>query len=405
MMFALLAKGNSTLMNVLDSEDTTDAINICKHLGAEVTLENNTLTLNSLGLPLNSPANILYTGNSGISTRFIMPILGLRKNTLQPIILDCGSQMRARPIDSLVSALRQLGMTIDYIKNNNTLPVRISGDLIGGKTTVSGITSQYLSALLISLPCAPSNSEVIVKNLNERPYVEMTLEWLKQQNILYTHHKTNEIDVFTISGRQTYHNFHITIPGDFSSASYLIAVAVLIPGQVILQGLNMQDSQGDKHLITLLQEMGANIVVTHDQLTIYGGKKLIGMPIDANDFPDLLPTLAVIGTQALGETIIYNVPQARIKETDRIHSMTEGLTRLGASIQEKNDGMIIQSSKLRGAPVKGYGDHRTVMGLSLAGLIASETTTISNAESVNKTFPEFINSMRSLGAQMDLMNE
>lgn len=405
LILALMAQGESCLTKVLDSEDTQDALKVCKDLGAYITLHENQLILKSDGLPLKTEAKKINSGNSGITTYFVMPILGLRKNSDQPIILDCDEQMRARPVHPLVNALRNLGMTIKYLKEEQKLPLAISGYLTGGSTEVDGMSSQYLSALLMALPCAENKSEIRVKDLHERSYVEMTLNWLKTQNIHYAHQKTDTEDVYLIQGKQRYKNFKFTIPGDFSSASYLIAAATLIKGSVELKGLDRQDSQGDKALVHILQKMGADISTKETSLIIQGEKTLTGLKIDANDIPDLLPILAVIGTQACGKTEIINVQHARIKETDRIHSMTEGLRALGAKIEEYENGMTIYQSKLRGASVKGYGDHRTVMALSVAGMLAEDSTLIDDSEAIHKTFPNFIELMCSLGAKMELCHE
>lgn len=400
LIFALLAKGESTLTNILHSSDTHDAINVCQLLGAEVENSDDTLSLISPGLPIRSTVERIYSGNSGITTCFIMPILGLRQDALHPIILDCGDQMRARPIQSLVDALNNLGLTIKYIDEHGFLPVSISGSLQGGNTEICGINSQFLSALLISLPYVPVDSEITVRDLHERPYVEMTMDWLRQRNIVFDHIKMENRDVYYIKGSQRYNKFHTNIAGDFSSASYLIAAAVLNASNVELQGLSMEDYQGDKRLVTILQKMGADIQIESSNFIIRGGKKLHGIEIDANDIPDLLPTLAVIGTYAEGKTDIINVGHARLKETDRIHSITKGLTRLGAKVDESKDGLTVYQSRMKGTRVKGYGDHRTVMALSIAGMIADGTTIIDDAEAINKTFPGFVKTMQFLGANM-----
>lgn len=398
LILALLARGESSLLNVLDSDDTRDAIRVCEQLGMQCRGSQ----VYSSGLPLQPQSTTLNTGNSGITTRLIMPLLGLRQDPHTPLILDCGEQMRARPIRSLVSALTLLGMTVDYLRLQGQFPVAISGHLMGGNAEVDGITSQYISALLIALPCAPQDSVITVKNLHERPYMEMTLDWLRQQGIQSSHQSSETHDIFYIQGKQRYQPFQTTIEGDFSSASYLIAAGAFTPGDLELQGLDIHSQQGDKRLVTLLQRMGAAISSKDNGLNIQGGRQLTGIKIDANDIPDLLPTLAVLGTIATGQTEIRNVKQARLKETDRIHSMTEGLRRLGARVDEFDDGMIVYQSNLKGTDVKGYGDHRTVMALALAGMIAAGETRIDEAESVHKTFPEFVTLMQSLGAQMNI---
>lgn len=405
LILALLSSGTSELKNVLDSDDTQAAIAVCKKLGSKITSsKSNKTTINSInvGLPLQTNADFIFTGNSGITTRFIMPILGLRENTEKPIILDCDEQMRARPIQTLVNALTTLGMKIDYLKEEGKLPVSVTGKLIGGNVEIDGVTSQYLSALLLSLPCAPQDTKIIVNDLNERPYVTITLNLLNKHNIQYSHTVENNKDIFLIKGNQRYKNFTATIPGDFSSASYLIAAASLLDSQIELRGLDFTDAQGDKRLVTILQEMGANIRIEGSRLLIRGGTPLKGIKIDANDIPDLLPTLAVIGTQASGKTEITNVAQARIKETDRIHSMTEGLQLLGAKVDEYKDGLTIYKSTLKGTELNGYGDHRTVMALSIAGLLASGETVINDAEAINKTYPDYIKHMCSIGAKITL---
>jgi 3-phosphoshikimate 1-carboxyvinyltransferase len=400
LFFALLAKGVSVLTNALESEDTRDALTVCQHLGADITQQNDEMIISSQGLPLQNKVNALNTGNSGITTRFALPLLGFRKNYSDPIIFDCKEQMRQRPIQTLVDALTKLGMHIEYLQKTGACPLRVSGRLLGGKTSVNGLSSQYLSALLIALPCAPNDSEIRVVDLHERPYAEITLHWLREQGIKYQHHISAHEDIFTIPGNQRYSSFHKTLTGDFSSASYLIAAGALLKGQIELKGLDRHDPQGDKRLLEILQNMGADIVMEDQRLIINGGKPLHGIEIDANDIPDLLPTLAVIGTAASGKTLIRHVQQARIKETDRIHSMTQGLTRLGAHIEEYPDGMCVYQSQLKGTDVEGFDDHRTVMALTLAGMIADGQTRISDAQAVSKTFPGFFSMMQSLGAHL-----
>lgn len=404
-LLATLAHGESFINHILKAEDTDDALNISQALGAEITIASDQLKIKSNGTPFKTAHPTIFSGNSGITTHFVMPILGLRENNHEPIILDCGEQMQARPVKPLVESLINLGLTIEYQNSRQTLPIKISGELRGGKTTVDGTTSQYLSALLFALPCAKEDSEITVENLQERSYVDMTLNFLTQQNIQYQHQSFKGMDIYQIQGRQRYHPIHMDIPSDFSSASYLIAAAVLMPGNVIIHRIDMNELQGDKRLIAILQEMGANITIEANRLIIEGGCPLKGIPIDGRDIPDLLPTLSVIGTKATGKTEIYNVAHARIKETDRIHSMAKGLTRMKANIKENSDGITIHQSALKGSLVEGFGDHRTIMALSIAGLLADGDTLIDDAAPINKTYPLFISDMQSLGAKMECHDE
>lgn len=406
LLFAALAEmqtgEKSTIKNLLDSDDTRAAAQAC-----------NALTKGE---------GKIHTGNSGITTRFIMPIIGLRENSDKSgsVLLDVDPQMKTRPIQPLIDALQKLGMEIVSANGDGTFPYRISGQLTGGELEVDGSTSQYISALLMSLPAAKNDSVVLVHNLKERSYMEMMLVWLDKLGIVYEHEHTEEMDTFKIPGRQTYKAFTKQIPGDFSSASYPLVAAALLPGEVTLEGLDMTDDQGDKAMVEILQKMGADVEVDADEnkITITGGRPLTGLELDANLIPDMLPTLAVLGTQAEGETKIYNVAHARIKETDRIHSMAEGLKAMGADVEEMEDGLIVRKSQLHGAKVNGYSDHRTIMALALAGMLVEESeegsakgetikreTIIDTAEGINKTFPTYVELMCGLGAKMQMQQD
>lgn len=400
LFFALLAQGESVLHNILESDDTMAARSVCHGLGATLIPSSDKIFIQSNGLPLNPLMDVIQTGNSGISTLFTLPLLGLRNNCKNPIIVNCDQQMRQRPIKPLIDALKQLGMTIHYLEEEGKLPISVMGALEGGNTTVDGFNSQYLSALLISLPCAKNKSIITVNHLHERPYVNMTLSYLKQQGIQYHHEMQQNTDIFTLPGNQVYTTFQNTIQGDFSSASCLIAASVLLGTHVELQGLYCNYTQGDQRLIDILQAMGADITIKENSIMLTKNYPLQGIRIDANDIPDLLPALAVIGTQALGKTEIVNVPQARIKETDRIRSMTEGLRKMGARIDEHADGMTIYHSQLHGTALNGYQDHRTVMALTVAGMLADGTTIITDREAITKTYPTFVHTMQQLGANI-----
>ncbi|MFO0780736.1 MAG: 3-phosphoshikimate 1-carboxyvinyltransferase [Candidatus Gracilibacteria bacterium] len=415
LLIATMTKGVSRLHNVLDADDGRAALEVCRGLGAKIQDTKNSaggldVTVESEGIPLNTLATDLFASNSGITTTFTVPLIGLRKNPEVPLTLACGEQMQKRPLKSIIEAVKNLGMEVKTPGNNDSCPLLIRGTLDGGYTVVDGQNSQYLSALLLSLPCAPKNSIIEVKNLQERPYVDMTLAWLDEQNIRYGHEQKNGVDTFKIFGQQEYRPFEKTIPGDFSSASYLIAAAVLLPGEITLHGLNMEDPQGDKRIIALLQQMGADITVQkkngNDVLHIHGGKILKGTTIDCGDIPDMLPTLAVVAIQAEGKTTLMNVGNARIKETDRIASMAAELKKMGGKLEENATSLTIWKSKLYRADLHGYSDHRTIMALAIAGLLASPdptgktATTIDTAECIKKTFPNFVHLMRTLGAAM-----
>lgn len=399
LLLAVLANGESKIHNLPDCDDVGIAMQVCKDLGAKVekiSCHENCVRVVGSGVPLSGVAEKIWTGNSGITTRFVLPILGLLQEG-KVIEVDCGKQMQKRPIESFLGNLRELAMKVD-----GTWPLRISGKLSGGKIEVDGLTSQYISALLLSGFYANGDLELHVKNLNERPYVEMTLKWLQDLGIDFRREQNGDEDIFIVHGGQKIKPFEYFVPGDFSSAATFLAAGVLLPGEVHLENLDTQDPQGDRRFLEILKEMGADIQIDKRTVILCGGKSLKGLCIDANDIPDLVPTLAVLGTQVEGRMEIKNVPQARYKETDRLHSMAEGLKKMGAKIEEREDGLVVGKSNLKGAVVHGYNDHRTIMALSLAGLLANGETVIDTAEGLNKTYPQFGDHFNKLKAKLVL---
>jgi 3-phosphoshikimate 1-carboxyvinyltransferase len=224
----------------------------------------------------------------------------------------------------------------------------------------------------------------------------MTLQWLDRVGLNYT---SKGLDWFKIPGGQSIKGFECDIPGDFSTASFFICGGVLAGRDLVLEGLDINDSQGDKAVIEYLRRMGADIEVEDDKLII-NKSSLKGVDIDLNATPDALPALAVTACFADGPTKLYNVPQARSKETDRISVMRSELSRIGGDIEELEDGLIIRPARLKGGKVDGHGDHRVVMSLALAGLVTDEPVVVSGSQAAAITFPEFVGLMRGLGADL-----
>lgn len=393
LLVACLAKGVSEIHFLPASEDVNIALGVCRDLGATLTkidCHNGCVRLESTGVPLHPIKDVLWTGNSGITTRFVLPILGLVEGG-KTMRIEAGAQMQKRPLSPLLQNLSELGCTVE----SSTWPVAIRGPLNGGRTQVNGLTSQFVSALLLSGCYAKSDLELIVEDLNERPYMELTLEWLEKAGIRFEHTREGRLDHFRVFAGQSFSPIDTTVPGDYSSASTFLAMGAVCEGQIEIEGLDLFDTQGDRRLLTLLTDMGASLEWEEGVVRVKKSK-LRGIEIDANDVPDLVPTLAVLGTQAEGETRILNVPQARVKETDRLHSMTEGLRKMGADIEELADGLIVRPSTLHGAQVHGFEDHRTIMALALAGLLAEGETVIDTAEGLKKTYPLFGEHLKTL---------
>ncbi len=293
--------------------------------------------------------------------------------------------------------MNALGAEAISAKGNGCAPITVRGPLRGGSATLPCPTSQYLSSLLLNCPLARGSAEIIVPMLNERPYVDMTLDWLARQGI--TVHN-DRFARFVIPGGQRYQPFTRDIPADFSSATFFLVAAAISNADVALHGLVMRDTQGDKAVVDMLRAMGAGIETSAGCIRVRGGA-LHGATLDLNATPDALPALAVAACCAQGETRITNVAQARQKETDRIAVMARELRLLGADIEELPDGMIVRGAPLQGGTVHGHDDHRVVMALAVAGLRSAAPVTIEGAEAMAVTFPSFVALMQRLGAQME----
>lgn len=390
LLIASMATGASTIHKLSESDDVKTAVELCRNLGVKITpaaCHENCIHLESRGVPFQPLKTELWSGDSGITTCFALPLLALCE---KPERLNAGEQMKRRPLEPLLQNLRELGCTVE-----SEWPIRVQGPLEGGSTRVNDSTSQFISALLLSGIYAETDLRLTVENLNERPYVELTLDWLKRQNIRFEHVCEGSTDHFHLPSDQHYSLIDYFVPGDYSSAATFLAAGALFDGNVKLEGLDPNDLQGDRRLLAILQEMGAT-VEWKDGIVQVKKSQLHGIEISANDIPDLVPTLAVLGTQAKGITRILNVAHARSKETDRLLAITEGLQAMGANIEELPDGLIVHPSTLHGTKVRGYSDHRTIMALALAGLLAEGETLIDTAEGLSKTYPLFEEHLRSL---------
>ena len=445
-VIASLAEGTSVLRAPLDSADAEAAVRVCRGLGASIEIPSPPAPLpcdagvaggegrpetasewriTGVGGKVRVPDDVLDVGNSGTTLYVAAAAAALAEGYS---VFTGDEQIRRRPVEPLLAALRDLGAEAFTTRGNGCAPFVVKGPLLGGKTTIKCQSSQYLTALLLSCPLAQGDTEIEVLELAERPYVEMTLHWLDQQGIDYDR---AGLEHFWIPGGQRYRALDAVIPADFSSATFfLCAGAIGAPSagpvthdvtpadfgdgssagpvthdvtptdfSIVLTGLDMSDPQGDKAVVGMLREMGAEIVEAAEGLVVRG-RGLRGAELDLNATPDALPALAVTACFAEGETRLVNVAQARLKETDRIAVMAEELRKMGAEIEERPDGLVIQGSRLHGAEVHGHGDHRVVMALAVAGMYAEGTTTIDTAEAMAVTFPDFAELMQGLGGKV-----
>jgi 3-phosphoshikimate 1-carboxyvinyltransferase len=393
---ASLASGQSLIRNPLVSSDTQAAVNCYRALGAAIDTSDPKLwKVTGTGGEITTPPEAIDVGNSGTTLRIAMGSAALTRPG-RTITFTGDEQIQTRPLGPLTEALSNLGAKCTSLRNNGKAPVEVMGKLTGGKTTVAATTSQYLSSLLLCTPLAAKDTEIDVTLLNEPGYVQMTLDWLDKQKIQY---ENQQMRKFKIKGNQSYKAFDATIPADFSSATFFLCAAAMSADEVTLLGLDFSDSQPDKAVVDYLKAMGADVTIEPNSVTVKAAT-LRGAELDMNKTPDALPAMAVTAAFAEGQTRLLNVPQARGKETDRIKCMAEELKKLDVDAEELPDGLIIRQSKPRPAQLDGRSDHRIVMALSLAGLCLEGQCNIDTAEAINVTFPNYVQLMKSIGADM-----
>lgn len=393
---ASLAHGVSTIRNPLDSLDSAAAAAAFRAFGARIDTAGAVWTVEGVGGEPKRPDAPVDTLNSGTTLYVAMSTAALIP---AETTLTGDEQIQRRPAGPLLAALRDLGCDARSTKGDDTPPVVIRGRMKGGRARLRAVTSQYLTSLLIHCPLADAESEISVTELNEKPYVEMTLDWLRRRGIRLEHN--DALTEFRIPGGQEYTAFDAEIPGDFSSAAFFLVAAAITGGPITFLGLDMNDTQGDKAVADMLRAMGAEVTSAGGSLTLTG-RPLHGLEIDLNATPDAIPAMAAAACAAEGETRLVNVQQARVKETDRLAVMREELEKMGADVTELPDGLVIRGGRqLKGAALRGHGDHRVVMALAVAALTAAGPSTIDTAESVAVTFPAFVDYMRALGADIE----
>ena len=396
---ASLAAGESRIEEPLDSGDARSAIRAFSALGAKIECRPNMWIVKGTGGELRTPDDVIDVANSGTTLNIALGSAALLRKGQAVFTGD--EQIQRRPSGPLIASLNDLGAWAESNRGNGCPPITVRGRLKGGTTSIECQTSQYLTSLLINVPLADGDSTIRVPLLNEKPYVEMTLDWLARQQIKL---ERDEFREFRIPGRQSYKSFTRRIPADFSSATFFLCAGVLGDNAVTVQGLDLNDQQGDKTVLDYLRRMGAHLDVQPDGGIHVQPGNLKGCRIDMNATPDALPMMAVVACFAEGKTTLANVPQARIKETDRIAMMRQELTKLGAKIAELPDGLVIEQSKLTGAEVDGHNDHRIAMALAVAGCAVPGQTVVRTAESATITFPTFMDCMRKLGADIKFLN-
>jgi 3-phosphoshikimate 1-carboxyvinyltransferase len=400
---AALSK-ESIVRRPLISADTLATVRASEMFGASVEIEEDRLIIHGVNGKPNVPDNVIDAANSGTTLRFMTAVAALTNGIT---VLTGDASLRTRPNGPLLQVLNKLGVKACSTRGNERAPLVVKGGIEGREVSIDGsISSQFISALLITCPLGESKTILSIKGkLKSRPYIDVTLEMLELAGVNIHTDDSNGIK-FIIPGKQKYDFRDYTVPGDFSSASYLLAAAALIDGSEITVKNLFPSKQGDKVIIETLKQMGADITWDKEagNVTVRGGRQLKAIAFDAGATPDLVPTVAVLAAAAEGTSRIENAEHVRYKETDRLHALATELPKLGVDLKEERDSLTITGGKLRGALVHGWHDHRIVMSLALAGMVAGDTT-IDTAESVSISYPDFFKDLCNLGAKIEKISE
>ena len=386
---AAMAKGMSKIRGVDFSNDIKATISCVRALGADIQAEGDTLTIDGTRLFSQKQAE-LNCGESGSTRRFLIPIAAA--GAVTACFTGCG-RLPQRPIGIYLDCLAEKGVSM---QTEGGLPLTVSGALCSGVYSLPGnVSSQFVTGLLLALPLLGGDSEIrLTSPLESAGYIDMTIETMAQFDVQVQ--KTGAS--YFIKGGQRYIPRDITCEGDWSQAAFFLAAGAL-GGSVTVQGLNLSSAQGDRMCAMLFEQFGAKITYGKNSVTAEKSA-LHGIQIDARQIPDLVPILAVTAAFADGTTVIMGAERLRIKESDRLKAITQGLCALGAGVKETDGGLIITGvSSLSGGTAQGYNDHRIVMALSVAAIKADGLVTITDRESVGKSYPAFFKDYNALGGK------
>ncbi|MBU2535247.1 MAG: 3-phosphoshikimate 1-carboxyvinyltransferase [Chloroflexota bacterium] len=392
LMCAALAHGQSQILNPLYADDTDAAARVLDDIGVRVERTEDLWRID--GSELRQPEADLYCGDSAATLRFMTAICSIVPGRCR---LTAGASLAKRPVESLVKALQRLG--VDCSSNGGVAPVVVNGGrLKGGETELPGdVSSQFVSALLLVSPLAEEGIHIrLTTPLESKPYVEMTLDCMEKFGVKVEFSKKMD-DFYTV--KQTYQPARYEVEGDWSSASYFLALGALSNG-VEIENLNPESLQSDRAMLEFLSQMGADVNVSPNAIRVKGSK-LKALHVDLSDSIDLLPTLAVLAAVAEGTSELEGIDRARIKESNRVSAVREGLERMEVKVAEEKDRMLITGSNLKSAVIDSHDDHRIAMAFSILGTLAGNTI-INNAECVKKTFPQFWDILRNIGGRLEI---
>jgi 3-phosphoshikimate 1-carboxyvinyltransferase len=392
---ASMADGKSMIKNILKSGDTNATVNACRNFGVEIKEIGNNMAVKSTG-ELKLQNNIIDAANSGTTIRIVTAISALLDDE---IVLTGDSSLKKRPMQPLLDALDSLGAKCN--SSAGKPPITVSGRIKGGKVTISGnISSQFISAMMIIAPKLENGILLNIKGkLVSKPYIDATIISMKKFGVNV---KTEIPYKKYVIPSQNYKSTAFTIPSDFSSLALLLSASVLV-GEDLTIEISLGDMpQADEAIIDILEILGVIITLDKNTIKIKSPKKLNGGKFDLSNSPDLIPAIAILALKTSKPIEIFNVKHARYKETDRIAILARELSKLGIKVVEKNDGLVLSNTgSLTGDNLNSENDHRLFMAFCIAGMYVGNCT-ISDPESVDISYPNFISEMKRIGCKIFL---
>lgn len=386
---ALLTEDISKILNPTMCADAAAALSIIKKLGAEIKIEKKKVIIRG---GINPSGETLHCGESGLCIRMFSPIASLSH---QEQILSGEGSLISRPLFMIEKPLYDLGVFCRT--KDGFLPIKIEGPLKGGETIIdAAVSSQFLTGLLLALPKTKKNSKLIVTNLKSIPYIEMTLKLMKDFGI-DVQHQNHEI--YNIKGNQEYNIGEYTVEGDWSGASFLL-VAGAVNGKVKVKGLDIHSPQGDKKIIQVIKDVGAEIHTSGNVIEIKR-KQLRSFTLDATEYPDLFPPLVVLAINCNGSSHIKGIERLKYKESNRAAVLQKEFNSIGADIRIVEDIMIVKGGKIDGGKIHTHNDHRIAMAAAIVALNARKKVTIENFKCVDKSYPQFFEDLVSIGGIID----
>jgi 3-phosphoshikimate 1-carboxyvinyltransferase len=394
---AALSLEASKISNPLLSEDTEATVRAVTALGAKVTTSEGCWIIQGAE-DLKGAKEPIDCGESGATLRFMIPIAELAKGS-STLIFD--GLIEKRPVEPLLASLKDLGAKAHVGKLGGKDAVFVDGGgIVGGETSIPGdVSSQFISGLMFACPMAQVDTEIMLSSsLESADYVKMTQAVLADHEIKVPSNQNH----IHIPANQTYTPSDGRVPGDFSSAAFLLAAAAITKSKVQINNLEYSSVQGDKAIMGILKHMGVKGKVCANNITIEGSNNpLKPVEVAAKNIPDLVPAIATLACYTKGTSHIFGAHRLRLKESDRLESLYLELTKMGANIAINNDGLIIEgSSHLHGAAIDPHNDHRIAMACAVAALRADGETTIQNSECVRKSYPQFFTHLKQLGADL-----